>query len=170
MVVMAQISQISVSCAQLCSSPFFSAQYGSQASSFSSPLIKEGKCAVRVSPLTWHSHGKMGGSSRCMRMKASAGVENETASQAAGACRGCGRPEGAAFGCNGEGRMMGGLGAVPGFGWWPIKAYRPCPMFIDAGGKYQRKGQSLEEVAFGRKASDDDLTIEQRLAKMKKEG
>lgn len=34
--------------------------------------------------------------------------------------------------------------------WWPIKAYRPCPNFIDRGGVYQRSGQGLDEIAFGR--------------------
>lgn len=42
------------------------------------------------------------------------------------------------FGCDGEGRILGGLGAVPGFGWWPIKAYRPCPSLDQAGVEYTR--------------------------------
>lgn len=25
--------------------------------------------------------------------------------------------------------------------WWPIKAYRPCPNFVERGGKYVRSGQ-----------------------------
>ncbi len=32
---------------------------------------------------------------------------------------------------------------------WPIKAYRPCPNFIERGGQYIRSGQSLDEIAFG---------------------
>jgi hypothetical protein len=40
---------------------------------------------------------------------------------------------------------------VPGFGWWPIKAYRPCGKAADAGVTYQRKGQGVDEVMFGRK-------------------
>jgi hypothetical protein len=43
---------------------------------------------------------------------------------------------------------MGGLGTF--LTWWPIKAYRPCPNFINAGGRYERAGQGLEEIAFGR--------------------
>ena len=35
--------------------------------------------------------------------------------------------------CDGTGRIAGGIGAVVGFGWWPIKAYRPCPA-LEAGG------------------------------------
>eukprot|EP00887_Chlorella_sp_A99_P003018 scaffold9.g3018.t1 len=53
-------------------------------------------------------------------------------------------------GCDGTGRIMGGLGAVPGFGWCPIKAYRPCPKLNEAGIRYQRKGQVTDEVLFGR--------------------
>ncbi|WIA09119.1 hypothetical protein OEZ85_008531 [Tetradesmus obliquus] len=52
-------------------------------------------------------------------------------------------------GCDGEGRIVGGLGAVPGFGWWPIKAYRPCPGLSSAGMEYVRKGQPTNEMLFG---------------------
>lgn len=41
-------------------------------------------------------------------------------------------------GCDGEGRVLGGLGAVPGFRWWPIKAYRPCDNLGRAGLEYTR--------------------------------
>lgn len=44
------------------------------------------------------------------------------------------------FGCNGTGRIIGGIGAVPGFRWWPIKAYRPCPKLTAAGLQYQVGG------------------------------
>jgi len=37
-----------------------------------------------------------------------------------------------------EGRIAGGIGAVPGFGWWPIKAYRPCPALEASGRGYTR--------------------------------
>ena len=47
-------------------------------------------------------------------------------------------PRCAARSCDGEGRVIGGLGAVPGFGWWPIKAYRPCPALSEAGIDYVR--------------------------------
>lgn len=67
-------------------------------------------------------------------------------------CKTCGVPKNEmAFGCDGSGRIMGGIGAVPGFGWWPIKAYRPCGKAVDAGVTYQRKGQGVDEVMFGRK-------------------
>ncbi|CAF2275257.1 unnamed protein product [Brassica napus] len=64
-------------------------------------------------------------------------------------CRGCGK-EVKENGRNGDGRIQGGIATVPGFGWWPIKAYRPCPGFVEAGGRYRRIGQSMDEVAFGR--------------------
>ena len=49
--------------------------------------------------------------------------------------------------CDGSGRILGGLAALPITSWWPIKAYRPCPNFK---GVYKRQGQTLDEVAFGR--------------------
>ncbi|KAK6274574.1 hypothetical protein POUND7_004283 [Theobroma cacao] len=64
-------------------------------------------------------------------------------------CKACGREE-LERGCNGEGRIQGGIATVPGFGWWPIKAYRPCPGFVASGGRYRRRGQSMDEVASGR--------------------
>lgn len=64
-------------------------------------------------------------------------------------CKACGREE-VEKGCNGEGRIQGGIATIPGFGWWPIKAYRPCPGFVASGGRYRRRGQSMDEVAFGR--------------------
>ncbi|KAL3697860.1 hypothetical protein R1sor_011936 [Riccia sorocarpa] len=79
-----------------------------------------------------------------------------------GGCAACGKAE-KIGGCNGEGRIQGGIGAVPGFGWWPIKAFRPCPAFVESGGKYRRIGQSLDEVAFGRASAGDDLDISERL-------
>lgn len=63
-------------------------------------------------------------------------------------CKACGREE-MEKGCNGEGRIQGGIATVPGFGWWPIKAYRPCPEFLASGGRYRRRGQSMDEVASG---------------------
>ncbi|OIT30349.1 PREDICTED: uncharacterized protein LOC109210112 [Nicotiana attenuata] len=65
-----------------------------------------------------------------------------------GACQACGKEE-IERGCNGEGRIQGGIATVPGFGWWPIKAYRPCPAFVASGGRYRRFGQSMDEVVSG---------------------
>jgi hypothetical protein len=55
--------------------------------------------------------------------------------------------------CDGSGRISGGIGAV--LDWWPIKAYRPCPNFIERGGQYSRSGQGLDEIAFGRDSKYD---------------
>lgn len=77
-------------------------------------------------------------------------------------CAGCGREGGVAPGCDGNGRVIGGLGAV--VGWWPIKAYRPCGDFLKAKKTYRRAGQSLEEIAFGRKGEGDDKSISERLS------
>ncbi|KAJ6705408.1 hypothetical protein OIU79_010164 [Salix purpurea] len=73
-------------------------------------------------------------------------------------CKGCGREE-IENGCNGEGRIQGGIATVPGFGWWPIKAYRPCPGFLASGGRYRRQGQSMDEVAFGRGGKSTPVVI-----------
>jgi hypothetical protein len=54
--------------------------------------------------------------------------------------------------CDGSGRIPGGIGAV--LPWIPIKAYRPCPNFIERGGTYTRTGQALDEIAFGRGSID----------------
>jgi len=45
-------------------------------------------------------------------------------------------------------RVLGGIGLVAP--WWPIKAYRPCPVLVENGGAYTRVGQGLDEIAFGR--------------------
>uniref|UniRef100_A0A2N9FFB1 Uncharacterized protein n=1 Tax=Fagus sylvatica TaxID=28930 RepID=A0A2N9FFB1_FAGSY len=71
-------------------------------------------------------------------------------------CKACGREE-MEKGCNGEGRIQGGIATFPGFGWWPIKAYRPCPGFLAVGGRYTRRGQSMDEVAFGRGGRGTDV-------------
>ena len=67
-------------------------------------------------------------------------------------CKTCGLPTSEMpWGCSGDGRVQGGIGAVPGFRWWPIKAYRPCPKAAEKGIEYTRKGQGVDEVMFGRK-------------------
>ena len=45
--------------------------------------------------------------------------------------------------CDRQGRIVGGIGAVPGFDWWPIKAYRPCPALAQAGVSYTRCGPAV---------------------------
>ncbi|MCO5591176.1 hypothetical protein L7F22_045157 [Adiantum nelumboides] len=62
-----------------------------------------------------------------------------------------------------KGRIQGGIGALHGFDWWPIKAYRPCPAFIQSDGQYRRSGPSLNELAFWQKTSRYDLNVSKRL-------
>lgn len=40
--------------------------------------------------------------------------------------------------CDRLGRVAGGVGAIAGFRWWPIKAYRPCEALDEAGVAYTR--------------------------------
>nr|CAD1822355.1 unnamed protein product [Ananas comosus var. bracteatus] len=82
-------------------------------------------------------------------------------------CKACGREE-IEKGCNGEGRIQGGIATVPGFGWWPIKAFRPCPGFLASGGRYRRRGQSMDEVAFGRGKRDIKMERTDKVKSSKK--
>eukprot|EP00889_Picochlorum_renovo_P006085 jgi/Picre1/33115/NNA_008441.t1 len=96
-------------------------------------------------------------SNRTVAAQSSSPTENENQVQEvstsdANTCPTCGiAKDKMAFGCDGSGRIMGGLAAIPGFGWWPIKAYRPCGKAVEAGVEYKRKGQGVDEVMFGRK-------------------
>ncbi|KAJ9173738.1 hypothetical protein P3X46_016847 [Hevea brasiliensis] len=85
----------------------------------------------------------------CARPVQSESATVDSGEPPVGGCKACGRQE-IEKGCNGEGRIQGGIATFPGFGWWPIKAYRPCPGFVASGGRYRRQGQSMDEVAFGR--------------------
>ena len=49
-------------------------------------------------------------------------------------------------GCDGSGKIQGGIATVPLFSWWPIKVYRPCPSYQDAGYVYRREGQTDERA------------------------
>ena len=55
-------------------------------------------------------------------------------------------------------RIAGGIGAV--LPWIPIKAYRPCPNFIESGGRYTRTGQPLDEIAFGKGNLNQNIDID----------
>ena len=67
-----------------------------------------------------------------------------------GSCDSCGLAKDK-MQCDGSGRIIGGMGAIPLFSWWPIKAYRPCPGLIDSGGVYVRKGQDVDSILWGEK-------------------
>lgn len=51
-------------------------------------------------------------------------------------------------GCDGTGKVLGGLASVPGFSWFPAKVYRPCPSYLKAGYVYRREGQTMDQVLF----------------------
>jgi|TARA_B100000131_G_scaffold158691_1_gene153861 hypothetical protein len=70
-----------------------------------------------------------------------------------GSCDSCGLAKDK-MQCDGSGRIMGGMGAIPLFSWWPIKAYRPCPGLIDNGGVYTRKGQDVNGILWGESGKD----------------
>ncbi|XP_020688957.1 uncharacterized protein LOC110104272 isoform X1 [Dendrobium catenatum] len=80
-------------------------------------------------------------------------------------CKTCGREE-IVKRCNGEGRIQGGIATIRGFGWWPIKAFKPCPGFVASGGRYRRHGQSLDEVAFGRTERDISVKLKAMSTRM----
>jgi len=52
----------------------------------------------------------------------------------------------ASQGCDGTGRISGGVGAV--LPWFPVKVYRPCPSYLAAGYQYKREGQTMDQVLF----------------------
>ena len=70
-----------------------------------------------------------------------------------GSCDSCGLAK-EKMQCDGSGRIQGGMGAIPLFAWWPIKAYRPCPGLIDNGGVYTRKGQDVNAILWGESGKD----------------
>lgn len=68
-------------------------------------------------------------------------------------------------GCDGSGKIQGGIATVSAFSWWPIKVFRPCPAFLEAGYQYRREGQTLEQVLF----SEPSNKMKEKLAADKKE-
>ena len=64
-------------------------------------------------------------------------------------CPHCGAPESnIPFGCDRAGHKSAGIGAF--VAWWPLKVWSPCPRAKEKGMPYVRKGQSIDEVLFGR--------------------
>ena len=70
--------------------------------------------AATSSPVLPRRHCVRGVSTR-------ASAESSAPTPAPERCASCGVPVGS-MKCDGTGRIGGGIGAVPGFGWWPIKA------------------------------------------------
>ncbi|ACO69451.1 predicted protein [Micromonas commoda] len=77
-------------------------------------------------------------------------AESKDQAGCTGSCDSCGLAK-EKMQCDGSGRIIGGMGAIPLFSWWPIKAYRPCPGLIESGGVYVRKGQDVDGILFGEK-------------------
>lgn len=63
-------------------------------------------------------------------------------------------------GCDGLGKIQGGIATIPFLSWWPIKVYRPCPSYLAAGYQYRREGQTLEQVLF----SEPSNKMKERMA------
>ena len=51
-------------------------------------------------------------------------------------------------GCDGTGKIQGGIATIGIFSWWPIKVFRPCPSYLTAGYAYKREGQTMDQVLF----------------------
>ncbi|DBA94809.1 hypothetical protein WJX77_004797 [Trebouxia sp. C0004] len=109
-------------------------------------VIPFGGSCIQQIPSQLQTWGAL--SPRARSLVRSATQESE-AEKCADICPTCGvdnanRPKG----CDGQGRIAGGLGAV--VGWFPIKAYRPCPAAVKGNISYIRKGQITDDVLFGK--------------------
>merc|ERR1712046_180465 len=67
-------------------------------------------------------------------------------------------------GCNGYGRVPGGMTAILASvnggecpDWWPIKVYRPCDKFMEAGLSYKSAGQTVDDIFFGGATTTKDF-------------
>ncbi len=65
-------------------------------------------------------------------------------------------------GCDGKGKIQGGIATIPFMAWWPIKVYRPCPSYLEAGYVYRREGQTLEQVLFSEPSTKMKEQLEER--------
>ena len=65
-------------------------------------------------------------------------------------------------GCDGTGKMQGGIATYPYFGWWPIKVFRPCPEYVRGGYIYKREGQTMDQVLFSEPSNKMQETLKQR--------
>ncbi|KAF2297999.1 hypothetical protein GH714_006902 [Hevea brasiliensis] len=84
----------------------------------------------------------------CARPVQSESATVDSGEPPVGGCKACGRQE-IEKGCNGEGRIQGGIATFPGFGWWPIKAYRPCPGFVHLVAGIGGKGKAWMKLPLG---------------------
>ena len=84
-----------------------------------------------------HHHHRPTRGSQVSEVRSTAGPEEgERASSGCGKCSGAPLCSGEYMdkGCDGEGRIQGGIALV--LPWWPIKVFRPCPSYLQ--GIYNR--------------------------------
>lgn len=68
-------------------------------------------------------------------------------------------------GCDGTGKIQGGIATVSFLSWWPIKVFRPCPAYLEAGYVYRREGQTMDQVLF----SEPSSKMKAKMDSMRKE-
>ena len=66
-------------------------------------------------------------------------------------------------GCDGTGKIQGGIATV--LPWWPIKVFRPCPSYLEAGYQYRREGQTMDQVLF----SEPSEKMKRKIEAMRKQ-
>ena len=71
-------------------------------------------------------------------------------------------------GCDGTGKIQGGIATVSFMSWWPIKVFRPCPSYQAAGYVYRREGQTMDQVLFSEPSNKMQEKLKaDRLAELK---
>mmetsp|Transcript_8651 Transcript_8651/g.14398 ORF Transcript_8651/g.14398 Transcript_8651/m.14398 type:complete len:186 (-) Transcript_8651:175-732(-) len=65
-------------------------------------------------------------------------------------------------GCDGSGKIQGGIALY--LKWWPIKVFRPCPAYLQAGYQYRREGQTLDQVLF----SEPSTKMKEKMEEMRR--
>jgi len=114
-----------------------------------------------------HSHLSSCGSSNSIWMSDAAMSDEANDVADYGKCPGAAKCNGEyrEKGCDGTGKIQGGIATYPFFGWWPIKVYRPCPGYQEAGYVYRREGQTLDQVLF----SEPSTKMQEKMAALREE-
>lgn len=68
-------------------------------------------------------------------------------------------------GCDGTGKIQGGIATIGFMSWWPIKVFRPCPAYLEAGYVYKREGQTMDQVLF----SEPSTKMKEKMEQMRVE-
>jgi len=71
-------------------------------------------------------------------------------------------------GCDGTGRVIGGIGAF--LPWFPAKVYRPCPAYLAAGYQYRREGQTMDQVLFSEPSDKMKAILKERGQQQQQQG